>query len=558
MESKNHRSLGGLVLSAAVLMLTLASAASADAPPPPPTAEQRAFEMFYGSDTRGLTGGATGFYQLFGTGTDFANTRSSFAAHMAAQVAPEEPARTNLTRALLAEFNGLLGTSERRNYTGQYVLAVLFYGLGRTAEQTSPPYNMLPVRTPEERARFLDSLKLLYRQYTASVRGGRAEDYQSEPFGADPGFFARLAQDVKTFAQDPADHRWYATVSASSPRHPVPLERLGAFMLGHRLPLNQTDPSNPFVAPPPPPPAPPPPPPVLTTAPHGTPVLDFARIGQAGSGYAWRTVTATNGRQQRVLYQRTDGTDVEVGRLWSQGGFRYLNYTGPGGNPSQYGHVFPIGASGLPPGQITALPPGVDYSRIRSQTVHDVTGGTRQLVLLPQGNGAYQDLAGNSFQTTTSQQPVYYACGFRGRRTCMGYQESQEIRPVTNGGAPPARLQLAAASAAPTQGQYSLVTQAQPNEWGARRVLQRNGHPVGYVISVGGQDVIFMGSPTTHSWAIYRMDGTAVTTNFSGQSIISRSYRGRTVHLIPTGGNRYVDVAGRQFEVSGSAVRQLL
>ena len=357
---------------------------------------------------------------------------------------------------------------------------------------------------------------------------------------------------------DPATGGYYATMaSLDGGRTQPPLAQLFGFAAGRPVQHPDGAGDNPFVRTHP---APPPPPvPVLTTSPSGTPVLNFSRMAESSSSYTWRTVPAPGGRTQRVLYQsQAGGASVEVGRVWSQGGFSYLNYTGPGGNSSQYGHLYPLGAGGaLPAGQITALPPGIDYSRIQSQTVSDVLGGARQVVLLPTGNGRFQDLAGNHYESATRQEQVYYACGWRGRRTCVGTQESSEIRPTDPGSAPHQALAMPTAGAAAAAGQFSVVTSPQPNEWGARRIVHRNGHPVGYVISVGGQDVIFVGSPTSHRWAIYRMDGTPVTLNFSGQPIITRQFGGRSVGLIPVGGRRYVDVAGRQFEVNGSAVRRV-
>ena len=586
MEKIKSRDIHKGILAAGLLLLGIS--AYADPPAPARTPAQNAFETFVGSTVvRSTAPGAAPVrnYSFYSQFNSTANPElGQFANHLALQLVPgNTPAilaqRADLAASLLERFQGLAGvgyTSNTRRQE-QYALAALMYALGRPAGDAPYPIYLLPVRTSEESDRARQDIIRFYHfavdawfpvspQNSAAVNAENTASRNTwkneRPPLAATNFIHELTRGIH-FANntDPATGGYYATMAPlDGGRTQPPLAQLFPFAAGRPVAHPEGAGDNPFVRTHPAPPPPPPPPvPVLTTSHSGTPVLNFSRMAESSSSYTWRNVPAPGGRTQRVLYHaQPGGASVEVGRVWSQGGFTYLNYTGPGGSSQQYGHLYPLGAGGaLPTGQITALPPGIDYSSVRPQAVRDVLGGTRQVVLLPAGNGRYQDLAGNPYETAARQEQVYYACGWRGRRTCVGYQSSSEIRPVDPGSAPHAALAMPTAGAPAAAGHFSVVTSAQPNEWGARRIVHRNGHPVGYVIQVGGQDVIFVGSPTSHRWAIYAMDGTPITLNFSGQAIITRTFGGRSVGLIPVGGRRYVDVAGRRFEVNGNAVRRV-
>ena len=437
------------ILAASLLLLGIS--AYADAPAAPArTPAQNAFETFVGSTVvRSTAPGAApvtnwSFYSQFNS---TANPElGQFANHLALQLVPGNSQailtqRAELAAVLLERFRGLAGegyTSNTRRQE-QYALAALMYGLGRPAGDVPYPIYLLPVRTPEESARARQDIIRFYNYavdawYPVNSQNSAAVNTENtaarelwknqRPPLAATNFIHELTRGIQ-FANntDPATGGYYATMaSLDGGRTQPPLAQLFGFAAGRPVQHPDGAGDNPFVRTHP---APPPPPvPVLTTSPSGTPVLNFSRMAESSSSYTWRTVPAPGGRTQRVLYQsQAGGASVEVGRVWSQGGFSYLNYTGPGGNSSQYGHLYPLGAGGaLPTGQITALPPGIDYSRIQSQAVSDVLGGTRQVVLLPTGNGRFQDLAGNHYETATRQEQVYYACGWRGRRTCVGTQ----------------------------------------------------------------------------------------------------------------------------------------
>ncbi|MBI3298478.1 MAG: hypothetical protein HYZ75_09965 [Elusimicrobia bacterium] len=552
-----NRGLKGMVrgIMAAALLAAATATAGATEPAVAMTPAQEAFETFFGSNTADQNGFYNNFYS---SGTP---QMAALADHLAGQLAPALTGnrRTYLVGQLLARLNAVSGPNynDHPSIREQYVLTTILYGLGRPAGAAVPPLNTIPVRTDAERAAFLARLTESYNHYLdlLDIRvPGSATAWRDYPPMAHVGFLTELARDLHyTGERAPGTASWIVRVDQRNDG-PSPFSLLAPFASGRTV-GSATAGGNPFS-----PVRLPPPPPILTTSPEGGPVLDFARLGAAGSGYSWQSVAVDGGRTQRVLTQQIDGAPVEVGRVWSQGGFNYLNYTGPNGNPQDYGHVFALGANGaLPAGQASALPPGVDYSRIQTQTVTDVTGGRSQVVLLPTGSG-FQDLAGNTYAASTRYEPVYTACGRFGRQTCVSHRATQEIRP-TAAAAPPERLSLPAAGAAPTAGQYALVTQDQPNQWGSRRILQRNGQPVGYVISVGGQDVIFMGSPTSTRWAIYGMDGRPITLTYSGQPFVNHNFRdsrgeSHTLALIHTGGSNYVTAAGITYEAHNGGYRR--